>query len=125
MVEPYVIAALLHRTAGAWLVQSGMTESADDIRRKLANNGVFHIARIAAYLWRGSDSWHVPTDELKVQIGMLENDPASLSPVFTKALDGLSAIMIGAARYKSDLDAALKSATLDSDVDKALHQKKI
>ena len=102
-------------------METGLTDDANDLRRKIANNGVFHIARVASYLWRETDTWNRPADELKKQIGTLEKAPLSLSPIFGKAFALLESVLTGNAHYKSDLDAALKTATLDSDLDKAVH----
>ena len=121
VVEPYVIAMLLYRRVSAWLLETGLTDDANDLRRKIANNGVFHIARVASYLWRETDSWNRPPDDLKMQIGALEKAPLALAPIFGTAFALLESVLTGNAHYKSDLDAALKTATLDSDLDKALH----
>jgi hypothetical protein len=121
VVEPYIIALLLDRAAKDWVLKSGYTETADDLRRKLANNGVFHLARAAAFLWRGSDSWSTPTEKLKDQIKTLEADSAALSDVFGKALEILEGIFKANTQYSSDVDTALKSTTLETDLDKALH----
>jgi hypothetical protein len=121
VVEPYVVAILLHRTVSAWLLKTRLTEHPNDLRRKIANNGVFHIARVASYLWRGTDSWNRPADEFKKQIDILEKAPESLAPIFEKAFKVLESALDANAHYKSDLDAALKTATLDSDLDKMVH----
>ncbi len=121
VVEPYVVSMLLYQRVSSWLLKAGLTENSDDLRRKIANNGVFHIARVAAYLWRGTDNWKSLTQELKEQIGILEKDPDSLSPVFEKAFEIVESVVGTNAHYKSDLDAALKTATLDSDLDKIVH----
>lgn len=121
VVEPYVIAMLLHRTVSAWLSATGLTENSNDLRRKIANNGVFHIARVASYFWRATDSWNRPADEFKKQIETLEKAQESLAPTFGKAFGAVESVLIKNAHYKSDLDAALKTATLDSDLDKLVH----
>ena len=123
VVEPYVIATLLHRAVASWLLASGVTDSKNDVRRKLANNGAFHVARVAAFLWRETDNWQLPSEVLNTQIQTLENDAGSLDSIFTSALDVLVSIVSGAPHYLADVDLALRSATLDSDMDKALHHK--
>jgi hypothetical protein len=120
-VEPYVIATLLHREVSKWVSETGLTGNNDDLRRKVANNGIFHIARIAAYLWRGSDNWNNSAEELRNEIKIVEMQSNSLAPIFESAFTKLAAIVGENAHYKADLDLALKSATLDIDIDKALH----
>lgn len=122
VVEPYLISLLLERAAKGWVVSSGNAEATDDLRRKLANNGVFHIARAAAFIWRGSDNWSVPVEELKARVDTLASDSAALSYVFPMAFEKLDAVFKSNAQYQADPDLALKSATLEADLDKALYQ---
>lgn len=121
VVEPYIISLLLERTAKDWVSQSGYTEVTDDLRRKLAKNGVFHLARCAAFIWRKSDNWSVPAEEMKQQIKTLEESPQSLSTHFYEAFDRFENVVKNNAQYQADLDTALKSATLENDIDRALH----
>lgn len=121
VVEPYVIALLLERGTQSWLRQSGYTETQDDTRRKLANNGSFHVARVAAFLWRASDAWGQPVEGLRQQIQALETSSAALADTYEKAFATLERIVRNNPQYKNDMDAALKSATLETDLDKALH----
>jgi hypothetical protein len=60
-------------------------------------------------------------EEVKKDIEVLETNPASLSTIFEKAFADLDDIVSNKPHYKADLDAALKSATLDGDIDKMLH----
>ncbi len=121
VVEPYIISMLLERAAKDWIFKSGYTETTEDFRRKLANNGVFHVARAAAFIWRGSDNWSIPAEELKQQIKTLEENPQSLSIFFQEGFYRLENIIKNNPQYQADLDGALKSATLESDLDRALH----
>ena len=42
-IEPYVVSVLLSRAALNWLLEAGLTSDPDDLTRKVANNGVFHL----------------------------------------------------------------------------------
>ncbi len=125
VVEPYIISLLLERAARKWLLKSGYTEAQDDLRRKLANNGVFHLARSAAYIWRGSDNWSISSDELKEQIYTLEKAVDGLSTAFHQGFEKLEGLIRNNSPYQADLDTALKSATLENDLDKVLHSHSI
>jgi hypothetical protein len=57
-VEPYIIAAIIASRVADWLCSSGRMAATDEIERLVAKRGSFHVARIAAYLWRGVDNWH-------------------------------------------------------------------
>jgi hypothetical protein len=121
VVEPYIIALLLERAGQSWVQRSGFTESQDDLRRKIANNGSFHLARAAAFIWRGSDNWGQSAADLREQIETLEVNPKILAGTFKKALATLEGVVTSNSQYQADMDAALKSATLEADLDKALH----
>jgi AIPR protein len=121
-VEPHVIVTLIYRIAGQWLYEQKLVSSKDDLRRKLANNGAFHIARIAAFLWRGSDKWNVAVSELQKQIEALEKTPAELYPHLKKGFAIFEKLVKKNPHYAADIDAALKSGTLDSDIDKELYK---
>lgn len=121
-VEPHVIALLVYRIAGQWLVKQRLVSSKKDLERKLANNGAFHIARIAAFLWRGSDSWTLPVADLQKQIAILEKTPNKLHLHLKKAFAVFRELVENNAHYAADIDTALKSGTLDTDIDKRLHK---
>ncbi len=86
-IEPYVISFQLHRLAALWLRASGNTAETDDLTRRLAKNGVFHIARIAAFNWRGGDDWVVKEGDFAEQITSLEKKPKEMDAYFKAALD--------------------------------------
>ncbi|MCC6579797.1 MAG: AIPR family protein [Phycisphaeraceae bacterium] len=123
-VEPYVISFLLYRNASQWLKTSGKTIAHDDFTRRLANNGAFHVARIAAYEWRGSDNWEQYDEELPKQIETLEDKQQDMSQYLVKAFDALKNIIDTKSEYRNDLDRAMKSYDLDADIDKYLHSHK-
>ncbi|MHB1938715.1 MAG: AIPR family protein [Acidobacteriaceae bacterium] len=121
-VEPYVVAVLLTKAVYRWLENSSLLDDKDDLRRKLANNGVYHIARAVAYIWRGSDNWNLSVANLKKQIKQLETSDDSFIDYFQRGFYTLEEIVRSKTHYLSDVDTALKSGTLDSDLDKALNR---
>ncbi len=120
VVEPHIIAMLIDARASDWVRTEGLTSSSDDIKRTLAKKGVLHIARMAAYSWRGSDSW-ADVPPLKSQIQQIQTDHVFLAPHLEKAFNILEKIIRSEPHYLADIDAALKSYTLDERVDKMLH----
>ncbi len=120
IIEPYVLATLIYRATENWLISSGLSADPDDVKRKIANNGSFHVARIAAFLWRGSDNWGVVSG-LTEPDGTLDTSQKDIDESLTKAFEILEQLIKADPRYASDLDTALKSVTLESDIDKELH----
>jgi AIPR protein len=120
-IEPYVISFLLYRLAVQWLRSSGNTSSPNDITRRLANNGAFHVARIASFHWRSGDDWSGKGGAFLEQIDTLEKTPQKLVSFFADALKTFTAIVSGNPQYASDIDGAMKSNNLDADIDRHLY----
>ncbi|MEN6475836.1 MAG: hypothetical protein ABFD81_17610 [Syntrophaceae bacterium] len=92
------------------------------MERIIAKRGSFHVARISAYLWRGSDEWKTNRDILQKEIQELEKEPSEFAKHFDKAFGILTEIIRGSGLYAGDPDRALKSASLDRDLDNLLYQ---
>ena len=69
-MKKYVAAVRIGNGADEWLRQSGKKGDPDDVVRKLARNGLMHLARATAFLLNG-DSDHWP-DTLAALEGMLQ-----------------------------------------------------
>lgn len=121
VVEPHIIAVLVATHAADWARVTGMTAAVDDVIRTLAKKGTLHIARIATFYWRGDDSWSMDSSALKSQVQQLQTDNTILNSHLDKAFKLLASIIRSEPHYLTDLDAALKSYTLDERIDKALH----
>ncbi len=121
--EPYVIAALLGRCVTAWLRDSGHTRDEDDIRRMLAKRGAFHIGRVAAFLWRGSDEWRGNPDMLAPLIPELDGRCDTVSPHIRAAFDVLEGMIRGSTEFAEDIDRTLKSYSFDEAIHRELHTR--
>lgn len=120
-VEPYVMAYLIGRSVNEWLRHSGLTNDSDDLRRMLAKRGAFHIGRIVAYLWRGTDDWKRTESELKRQLTDLDSGNVDLEPMIQEAMNLFETLIKSSPDYKQDIDRALKSNALNADIDRMLH----
>jgi hypothetical protein len=121
-VEAYVICLLLFEISSVWARDARRKECVSELRRKLINNGLLHLARIASFLWRGQDSFKQPIPVLQDQISELTSNPRILDPHFNEALDRLESLIKANTAFVNDVDGALKSAFLDSTITKSLHQ---
>jgi len=120
-VEPYIIATLLGSKASDWIRETTYFSASDDITRLAAKRGSFHVARIAAYRWRGNDDWNISRETLKKQIQVLEKDSINFPELFEKAFEILIDIIRGTQEYVMEVDRAFKSTSLDKDIDRRLH----
>ncbi len=122
-IEPYIVSALLHRYAANWARKSGLTKDPIDLRRKLAGYGIFQIARIAAFLWRGTDEWRSEIHRLRENIRVLEENPDTIDVHLDASLALLERIVKGDKQYLSDVDNALKAGMLDVEINRNLHKQ--
>ena len=120
-VEAHVICLLLYQAANTWARSARRITGITELRRKLVNNGLLHIGRIAAFLWRGSDSFGQATDILQGQISTLQTSPAVANAFFDDGLNRLEALIAANPDFASDVDGALKSALLETAITRSLH----
>ncbi|MBK9631707.1 MAG: AIPR family protein [Saprospiraceae bacterium] len=119
IIEPYLLSVLIHRKVSEYLLLN-YSSSTDDTTRYLAKNASFHISRISAYLWRTNDNW-TNTATLKRDITNFIENNVILDSHINSAMTVLLKIVNGNAKYLSDLNSSLKSADLDSEINKELH----
>lgn len=118
-IESYLVPVMVVRAMVAWLDGSGHRKSPDDVLRKIANNGGFHVARIVCQLWREDGAW-ASEQGLAAELVRLEaGEP--IDDYFDIALEMLSLMIREDGTYLADIDGALKSGKLDSDIDRALY----
>jgi hypothetical protein len=121
-IEPYIVAALIGRSAADWLRGTQYTTSEDEVLRIIAKRGSFHIGRIASYLWRETDNWSLDRATLQTQLADLQGGKLHIEKIFEEAFSILSRVVQGSAEYSGDVDRALKSALLDKEIDRQLHK---
>jgi hypothetical protein len=120
-VEPHVICLLLYQAAKAWSRTAQRATGITELRRKLIKNGLLHIARIAAFLWRGEDSFAQPIATLQKHIKTLQTAPTLVDTHFDTALNRLEALISANPDFVNDVDGALKSALLETSITRSLH----
>jgi hypothetical protein len=120
-VEAHVICLLFYQTANGWARAARRGPRMTEVRRKLINNGLLHIARIAAFLWRGDDSFGQPTATLQGQISILQTTPSVVNTQFDNGLNRLEALIKANPDFVNDVDGALKSSLLDTAITRSLH----
>lgn len=119
--EPHVICILLYHASSAWALTARRNTGITESRRRLINNALLHIARIAAFKWRGSDSFNQSTTQLQSQIETLQNSQSTLYPYFEEAATLLEKLINANPSFKSDVDGALKSGLFETAITRSLH----
>jgi len=120
-VEPYIICVLILRNSIQWLGESGLLEHSDEVNRKIAKLGTFHVARIAAYLWRGSDEWRLPVEDLRQNLETLEQNSTVLAHHLEQSFTQLQRLIRDNESFSGDIERALKSYELDQQITRDLH----
>jgi hypothetical protein len=120
-VEPHVICLLIYQAANVWARTARRAPGITELRRKLINNGILHISRIAAYLWRGNDSFGQATVILQGQITTLQTTSAIVNPHFDNGLNRLETLINANPDFVNDVDGALKAALLETAITRSLH----
>ena len=124
-VEPHVICLLLSQAVDAWGRSARRQPGSSELRRKLVNNALLHIARIAAFLWRGSDSFNQSPAILQQEISTLQTTPAVLDQHFEEGLIRLEALINANPDLLNDVDGALKSTILETAITRFLNQSRV
>lgn len=120
-VEPHVICILISSAGSVWARTARRAAGITERRRKLINNGLLHIARIAAFFWRGTDAFDQDVPALQAQIVTLQTTPSVLNPFFDNALDRLESLIAVNPDFASDIDAALKAPLLETAISRSIH----
>lgn len=94
-----------------------------DIRKAILANGVMHLARTMAFLWRRSDNW-TDQDQLLQDIEALDKNPDILDPYFEHAIDILDRIFKRDSQFRKDPSIALKSPRMDREINRSLYRRK-
>jgi hypothetical protein len=95
-----------------------------DVERIVAKRGSFHVARIAAFILRGGDEWKIGRTTLQEQMEDLKAYSSKIDALLEEAFQILLKI-IADSDFSSDPDRALKSASLDRDIDRFLYRNKV
>jgi hypothetical protein len=120
-IEPHVICILTYFASKVWATSARRNSGVSELRRKLINNGLFHISRIASFLWRGNDSFNQPLSTLEQQIATLQTTPGVFNIYFDQGLDRMEALINANPSFVNDIDVALKSALLETEISRSLH----
>jgi hypothetical protein len=115
-VQPFVASSLIYTKVRDHLKQDKYKNDTHEGRRYLAKNASFHVARIASFIFRTSDSW-ADLNALDAQIEKLLHNSEVLNDITAKSFE----ILVKEVDFSKDLNSLLKASSLDSQISKTLH----
>ena len=119
-VQPYVLSSLVYTKVRESLKRNRYIDMANANSRYLAKNASFHLARIAAFQFRGTDSW-ADIELLNKQIDTISKGNVDFDSITDVAFETLLRIV----DEEKDLNTLLKSSGLDTAISKVLHSIKV
>jgi hypothetical protein len=83
-------------------------------------NGVYHLSRIASFVWRRGDDWN-DLEQLRQNLQKLKDEPNLLDRYFDEGLELLVNIFDREKQFAQEPSVALKSGRLDEQIDTELY----
>ena len=119
-IEPHVLSVLIYQGVQLRIAARGMDMVEDELKRKLAKAGVFHLARCVSKLWRNTDSWSQADEELREQISRISTDESVLDSHLDTGMELCADLITSNSAFSNDVDGALKSSLLEREVTRRL-----
>jgi hypothetical protein len=121
-LKAYALKCLIKQRASKYINNSNLTNSPDDIKRYIAKNGQFHIARMTSFMYRKSDNW-TDVELLKTQLLEIESSADFLDRYTQQGFEAIIEILNNKEDLKTDLNNTLKSSSFDNLMSVELHSK--
>ena len=121
-VETFIVNHLIKHRTSKYINNSNLVESSDELKRYIAKNGQFHIARMASFIYRKSDNWN-DVETLKNQLSELESNQNILDIHIQNGFDAVVSVLNENESLKVDLNNTLKSSSFDNLLSAELHKK--
>jgi hypothetical protein len=95
----------------------------NEAAKAVLSNGLYHVARIAAFMWRKGDDWF-DVAKMQEQLTALQSNGANLDGFFKKSFRLLLSLVKKDEALAVDPPAAMKSNELEAKLTDVLHKKK-
>jgi hypothetical protein len=112
-IQAHIFTTLVSRYAIRWATSEKKKQSVDETKRRVAANGAFHIARVAASLFMGNDAYLKTPAVIEKQISKIKGNPSILDNHFQTAFNIILSQIANNPVFSNDLDAAFKATLLD------------
>ncbi|NQU53660.1 MAG: AIPR family protein [Bacteroidetes bacterium] len=121
-VETFIVNHLIKHKVSKFINNSKLVTCENEIKRYIAKNGQFHIARMTSFIWRKTDNW-TDVELLKKQLAEIESSPDSFDDNIQQAFDAIIELLNANKGLHVDLNNTLKSSSFDSLMSAELHKK--
>ncbi len=121
-VETFIVNHIIKQRTSKYINNSDLVKSTDELKRYIAKNGQFHIARMAGFIYRKSDNWN-DVEILKNQLSELESDQNLLDECIQTGFNAILDVLNQNETLKIDLNNTLKSSSFDNLLSTELHTK--
>jgi hypothetical protein len=119
-VEPHVLSVLIYLIVQSRISANALNRAENEVRRKLAKGGVFHLARVVANRWRNADTWSQGRELLQTQIAELQGTAGVLDSHLDDAIEFIAELIESNSAFANDIDGALKSSLLEREITREL-----
>jgi hypothetical protein len=92
----------------------------DPIRYSIVSYGVFHLARVLAFIYTGTDNWN-DISQTNLWINQITERPTILKTHYGKSVTLIRKLIKRKADWMENINNAFKSATIESAINKELY----
>lgn len=121
-VETFIVNHFIKQRTSKFINSSELVKSKDELKRYIAKNGQFHIARMTSFIYRKTDNWN-DIELLKNQLTELEADPNLLNEHIQTGFNAILDVLNENESLKIDMNNTLKSSSFDNLLNAELHKK--
>lgn len=123
IIDPFITSFTIYKATEDFIENnSQLKNDSSSIKRKIAKNGVFHLSRIASFLYKKNDNWNEQSKKLETDLTDIKNN---LKKVIPDGIILLKEIIESEVKFKENVDSALKSYDLDDAINKKLYSLKL
>ncbi|ELP31598.1 AIPR family protein [Rhodopirellula baltica] len=119
-VEPHVLSVIIYLAVQSRISAGSLNRAENELRRKLAKGGAFHLARVVANRWRNTDAWNQGRETLQTQIAEFQSTTGMLDTHIDDSIEFIAKLIEDNSAFANDIDGALKSNLLEREITREL-----
>ena len=104
------------------MTTSGLQNDQDELKRYIAKNALYHLARITSFIWRRTDNW-ADVEQLQSQLNELKNNPNILDSFIDESFQKVIGLIDEVPTLRVDINSTLKSSAFDNMINRLVYQE--